>query len=56
MRTIYNETWGELTWLDPKDYFKGNWKYKGTQQTESGEVDIVMDNTGEFRYTRIWER
>lgn len=56
MRSIYNETWGELTWLDPKDYFKGGWRYKGTQQTENGEVDIVMDNTGEFRYTRIWER
>lgn len=52
---MYFEDYGELDWLEPEEYFAGNWKYRGTAEGDDEEqYDIVMSGDSmEFRYTIV---
>ena len=53
MGKVYFEVYGELEWIEPKDYYAGAWTYVCTAQGDDGEpYDIVRDGM-ELRYTNI---
>ena len=57
METRFFMNYGRLEWLEPEDYFKGDWMYVVSSEPEDDEdteYDIVRsrDNT-EYRYTTI---
>lgn len=45
--------YGELEWLDPKDYYADAWKYCGTERGEDGELYDIVYMGGETCYTTI---
>lgn len=52
----YFEGYGELEWLEPKDYYAAAWKYLRSAEGADGEMyDIVImwDYPCELRYTTI---
>ncbi len=61
MRKRYFDDYGFLEWLDPNDYYSGNWSYICSVVTEdvedgddSGEYDLVRNGvTMEMRYTVV---
>ena len=53
---MYFEGYGELDWLNAKDYYADSWKYLCTAQGDDGEFyDIVVkgDYPCELRFTTI---
>ena len=54
---MYFEGYGELNWLNPKDYYADSWKYVCTAQGANEEFyDIVAvkgSHPCEFRFTII---
>lgn len=50
----YFSEFGSLEWLPREDYFKGNWRYVGSEYDDYDDesYDIVEKNM-EYRYTQI---
>lgn len=52
MKAKYFFNYGRLEWLDPRDYYSGDWSYEGSD--EDFEYDIVFSySRQEYRYTII---
>lgn len=58
--SIWFSGFGFLSWLDTKEYYKGEWTYVHSAHGDDGErYDIVRNEDGtEYRYTLIngWRR
>jgi len=62
MKSIYVANYGKLEWLDPAEYYEGDWQYECTDLEEiDGEwfgtgYDVVSTGYGsyvEYRYTTV---